>query len=57
MAKSIHLAKLSEGVKAWNRWRSEHPRIIPDLEGATARPAVEIRIQDVLSCPGIFQML
>lgn len=34
MAKSIHLAKLSEGVKAWNRWRSEHPRIVPDLEGA-----------------------
>lgn len=29
-----HLAKLNEGVDAWNEWRSQNPRIIPDLEFA-----------------------
>ena len=29
-----HLAKLMEGVQAWNDWRVQNPRIIPDLESA-----------------------
>jgi hypothetical protein len=33
MSNPKHLAKLDEGVKAWNRWRGEHPRIIPNLAG------------------------
>lgn len=29
-----HLARLAEGVPAWNRWRAEHPDIVPDLSAA-----------------------
>src|SRR5947208_547732 len=28
-----HEKKFREGVKAWNRWREQNPRIIPDLSG------------------------
>lgn len=35
MANSEHLAKIKEGVEAWNRWRDAHPEINPDLSGAT----------------------
>ena len=31
MANEEHLAKLREGVKAWNKWREEHPMLQPDL--------------------------
>ncbi len=31
MANPEHLAKLKEGVKAWNAWRDEHPNELPDL--------------------------
>jgi uncharacterized protein YjbI with pentapeptide repeats len=34
MANPEHLAKLKEGVKAWNQWRKENPEIRPDLRGA-----------------------
>ena len=34
MANSKHLAILKKGVKAWNRWRKEHPEVLPDLMGA-----------------------
>jgi TIR domain/Pentapeptide repeats (8 copies) len=34
MANPEHLAKLKEGAKAWNEWRSEDFRIMPDLSGA-----------------------
>src|ERR1039458_2148519 len=34
MANPEHLAKLKEGVKAWNRWREQNPQIEPDLSGA-----------------------
>ena len=34
MANPEHLAKLIEGVEAWNRWRKEYPAIRPDLSGA-----------------------
>jgi uncharacterized protein YjbI with pentapeptide repeats len=30
---SEHLAKLQEGVAAWNAWRKENPEIRPDLKG------------------------
>ena len=29
-----HLKKLNEGVVAWNKWRDEHPEILPDLREA-----------------------
>ena len=35
MANPVHLAKLKEGVEAWNKWREENKDIIPDLEEAT----------------------
>jgi uncharacterized protein YjbI with pentapeptide repeats len=34
MANEVHLAKLHEGVEAWNRWRQYHPEIRPNLEKA-----------------------
>jgi len=34
MADPEHLSKLKEGVKAWNTWRKENPKIEPDLQEA-----------------------
>ena len=34
MANDEHLAKLLEGIPAWNRWRKEQPKIRPGLTGA-----------------------
>ncbi len=34
MANKEHLAKLKEGVNAWNAWREENPDIRPDLSDA-----------------------
>jgi hypothetical protein len=34
MANEAHLARLKEGLKAWNAWRAENPEIQPDLSGA-----------------------
>ncbi len=31
MANPEHLAKLKEGVEAWNAWRDENPDVMPDL--------------------------
>jgi uncharacterized protein YjbI with pentapeptide repeats len=33
MANPKHLAKLKEGVEAWNWWRERHPKLPPDLRG------------------------
>jgi uncharacterized protein YjbI with pentapeptide repeats len=37
MANSEHLAILRKGVEAWNKWRKENPRILPDLSGMSLR--------------------
>ena len=29
MADPEHLAKIEEGVEAWNAWREEHPEVRP----------------------------
>ncbi len=34
MADAEHLAKLNEGVEAWNAWRKRDPRAVPDLRDA-----------------------
>ncbi len=34
MAKQEHLDLLKKGVEAWNEWRQEYPKILPDLSGA-----------------------
>lgn len=34
MANPEHVAKLKEGVRAWNEWRSQNPRLLPDLRRA-----------------------
>ena len=39
MANPEHLAKLKEGVEAWNQWREQNPEIQPDLSGADLREA------------------
>jgi hypothetical protein len=39
MANEEHLAKLKEGVSAWNAWRSKNPDEVPDLEEADLRQA------------------
>jgi hypothetical protein len=39
MAKAEHLAKLKEGASAWNTWRREHHRSLPNLRKARLRAA------------------
>ena len=39
MANEEHLAKLLEGVEAWNQWREENPGIRPDFGRADLRNA------------------
>ena len=39
MANPEHLAKLKEGVEAWNAWRETNPDVRPDLDGADLREA------------------
>ena len=34
MANPEHLAKLNEGVQAWNDWRKQQPEVTPDLNAA-----------------------
>jgi uncharacterized protein YjbI with pentapeptide repeats len=34
LANPEHLAKLKEGVQAWNQWSNQHLEVEPDLEGA-----------------------
>lgn len=34
MANSEHVAKLRQGVDAWNQWRKAHRKVRPDLSGA-----------------------
>jgi hypothetical protein len=42
MPKPEHLAKLREGVEAWNQWRRENPKIRPELSGADLTAATLI---------------
>ncbi len=39
MANTEHLARLKNGVDAWNEWRKENPKVIPNLEQADLRVA------------------
>ena len=34
MADAHHLARLDDGVAAWNAWREREPQLVPDLQGA-----------------------
>jgi Pentapeptide repeats (8 copies) len=34
LANKRHLNILRGGVRTWNKWREEHPKIQPDLSGA-----------------------
>jgi hypothetical protein len=40
MANSEHLARLKEGVEAWNQWRESNPSVKPDLSEADLRGAL-----------------
>lgn len=37
MANQEHLDQLKRGIKAWNRWREQHPEVQPDLSQANLR--------------------
>ncbi len=39
MANPEHLAKLKEGVEAWNKWRKDNPEIKRDLTEINLRKA------------------
>jgi uncharacterized protein YjbI with pentapeptide repeats len=39
MANEEHVARLKQGVDAWNAWRRETPDARPDLHGADLRGA------------------
>jgi uncharacterized protein YjbI with pentapeptide repeats len=45
MADEEHLARLNQGVEAWNEWRENNPEIIPDLSRAYLRE-VDLREAD-----------
>jgi uncharacterized protein YjbI with pentapeptide repeats len=51
MANGRHLAKLNEGVEAWNLWRKGNPYTMPDLHSAILRTAdlrkVDLRWADL----------
>jgi len=59
MADPEHVAKLRQGVKAWNTWREENPNTIPHLNGADlskanlkgAFPVTEKCAKEILSLP------
>jgi hypothetical protein len=34
MANEEHLARLKQGVDAWNTWREQNPAVVPDLSEA-----------------------
>jgi len=39
MAQEEYLAKLMLGVEAWNQWRGNNPKLVPDLrQSASERP-------------------
>jgi len=39
VANPEHLAKLIQGVEAWNQWREENTAVMPDLSGANLQAA------------------
>ena len=39
MANEEHLAILKQGVEAWNKWRSDHTDVRPNLDGADLNEA------------------
>ena len=39
MAEGDHVARLRQGVEAWNQWRRRNPKIRPALVGASLRGA------------------
>ena len=39
MANKKHVARLKQGVEAWNQWRRENPKIRPNLSRADLRRA------------------
>jgi len=46
VANDEHVAKLKEGVQAWNEWRKAHPDVTPDLSGADLDRA-NLRVADL----------
>ena len=36
MANPEHLAVLKQGVEQWNKWKKEHPDVMPDLRTRTS---------------------
>ena len=47
MANPEHLAKLKQGVDAWNQWRKENPDTKVDLSGADVLRRVRRENQDL----------
>ena len=45
MANQRQLAILERGVRSWNRWRADNPRVVPDFRGASLRNTrlIEVR--------------
>jgi hypothetical protein len=39
MAIEEHVALLTKGVAAWNKWRDEYPNVAPQIRGADLREA------------------
>jgi hypothetical protein len=39
MANNEHVRIIKEGIPVWNKWRREHPDIVPNLDGASLNRA------------------
>jgi uncharacterized protein YjbI with pentapeptide repeats len=37
MAREEHMARIHQGVAAWNQWRADNPEVVPDLGEAGLR--------------------
>ena len=44
MANEEHLDILKHGIDVWNRWREEHPGVVPDLTGADLEEESLVRV-------------
>jgi len=56
MANPEHLAKLKEGVEAWNKWRKDNPKIKRDLTEANFTGAGNLEIEQLCQAKTLYKV-